>query len=969
MVTLIRPAFERRLRSEIEGEVHFDAFTRGRYATDASIYQMMPLAVVVPRTVDDVRRTMAAARDEGIPVLARGGGTSQAGQTVNEALVVDVSRHLNRVISRDVERCRCIVEPGIVLDDLNRQLKPHGLWFPVDVSTASRATIGGMAGNNSCGGRSIRYGMMRDNVVAISAILASGEEADFGPVPRDLAGANAPIPVQSLFRDLLHLGERERDTIIRSFPKVMRRVGGYNIDALIPDGPTVNLAHLLVGSEGTLAFSHLIELKLSPLPRNRVLGVCHFPTFRSAMEATQHLVTLGPSAVELVDRTMIELSRDIPMFRPTVERAVRGQPDALLLVEFAEDEPGENLIQLKRLGEMMGDLGFSWDNPPAHRGGVVEAIDPQLQTSITELRKSGLNIMMSMKQDGKPVSFVEDCAVELKDLADYTAGLSEIFERHGTRGTWYAHASVGCLHVRPVLNLKLDADVRKMRAIAEEAFALVKSYKGSHSGEHGDGIVRSEFNEIMFGPAMAAAFREVKQRFDPAGLLNPGKIVDPPKMDDRRLFRYGPDYAAMPLETELDWSAWPGAGGGFQGAVEMCNNNGACRKMAGGVMCPSYRVTRDERDVTRGRANTLRLAITGQLGPDGLTADGLWETLSLCVSCKACKRECPTGVDMARMKIEVAAARARENGISLHDRLVGWLPRYAPLASRLPSVANAASRLHGIAGERLLGFTTRRGLPAWRADRYDPAATDGPATGREVILFADTFNTYFEPQNLVAAREVLAAAGFRVRSAAASTGGRPVCCGRTFLSVGRVDEARREMRRLLEAVVPAVERGVPVVGVEPSCLYTLRDELPALLPGRAAEAVAGAAVLFEEFIARKSPGLPLKPVAEKALLHGHCHQKAFDAMAAVVTTLRLVPDLDVDTVQSSCCGMAGAFGYGADTYDVSMRMAELDLLPAVRASGPDTLLVADGFSCREQISHGAGRQALHVARVLQMALR
>ncbi|HUI96879.1 MAG TPA: FAD-binding and (Fe-S)-binding domain-containing protein, partial [Xanthobacteraceae bacterium] len=714
MAESLRPGLERRLKGEVSGEVAFDRFTRGRYATDASHYQIMPLGVVMPRTVAEAERAIALARDEKVSVLARGGGTSQSGQTVNRALVVDCSKHLNRMLDLDVAGRRCLVEPGIVLDDLNRQLKSHGLWFPVDISTASRATIGGMTGNNSCGARSLRYGNTRENVIAVDAILADGSKARFGPAARDLADV-APA-LRPLAADLLALGAREAEEIEARFPKVQRRVGGYNLDAFLPGRNDLNLAHILVGSEGTLGFSTQIELKLSPLLGRRAVGACHFGRFYDAMGAAQHIVKLAPIAVELVDRTMIALARDIAMFRPTLEKFVRHDPEAVLLVEFAEDDWDENLRRLNKLTELMGDLGFAWSNTGAKQGGVVEVLEPKLQAAITELRTAGLNIMMSMKEEGKPVSFVEDCAVPLPHLAEYTARLTEVFEKHGTRGTWYAHASVGCLHVRPVLNLRLDKDKAAMRAIAEEAFAMVRAYKGSHSGEHGDGIVRSEFHEFMFGPQLVRAFEQVKDRFDPAGLYNPGKIVRAPKFDDRENFRYGPGYRGAPMTTALDWSAHPGAGGGFQGAVEMCNNNGACRALAGGVMCPSYRVTREERDVTRGRANTLRLAITGQLGPDALTSDEMAETLSLCVSCKACRRECPTGVDMARMKIEVLRARADKFGLSLHDRLVGFLPRYAPYAAKLAWLLNLRDVLPGAAklSVAVAGMSAQRSLPKWR---------------------------------------------------------------------------------------------------------------------------------------------------------------------------------------------------------------------------------------------------------------
>ena len=972
MPETVMPGLERRLKAALRGEVAFDPFTRGRYATDASHYQMMPIGVVMPRSMEEAERALALAREEGVSVLPRGGGTSQSGQTVNASLVIDCSRHLDRVIELDVAGRRCVVEPGIVLDELNRALKPHGLWFPVDISTASRATIGGMVGNNSCGARSLRYGNTRENVVSIDAVLANGSTAHFGPVAPDLSDLPESSPLKPLARDLMALGAREAGAIRIRFPQVQRRVGGYNIDALVPGRNDVNLAHILVGSEGTLAFSTRIELKLSPVLGRRAVGACHFGSFVQAMDAARHLVKLGPIAVELVDRTMLGLAREIAMFEPIINAVVRGDPEAVLFVEFAEDDQGESFRRLLRLHEVIGDLGLGWDKPGAKWGGVIEVLEPKLQTAITEMRTAGLNIMMSMKEEGKPVSFVEDCAVPLEHLADYTSKLTDIFAKHGTRGTWYAHASVGCLHVRPVLNLRLEKDVRAMRAIAEEAFGLVREYKGSHSGEHGDGIVRSEFHEQMFGPRLVRAFEELKDRFDPKGLFNPGKIVRAPKFDDRRYFRYGPGYRGADVRTRLDWSAYPGAGGGFQGAVEMCNNNGTCRALAGGVMCPSYRVTRDERDVTRGRANTLRLAVTGQLGPDALTSDAMAETLALCVSCKACRRECPTGVDMARMKIEVQAARLAKHGLPLRDRLVGYLPRYAPFAARWPWLANLRNEQPILAkwAEKQVGLSARRSLPRWRADpfREPPRFLDPPAAGGEqVALFADTFNRYFEPENIEAALAVLAALGCGVHLPRPT--GRPLCCGRTFLAVGLIEEARREAERCVAALAPLVARGIAVVGLEPSCVLGFRDEIPALLKTEAARQLAEHVLLLEEYIARAPRAFtpPLKPLAKRALLHGHCHQKSFAAMAAVEATLALVPELTVETVETSCCGMAGAFGYGAETIDVRLKMAELSLLPAVRKADADTLIVADGTSCRHQIKDGSGREALHVARVLAMS--
>lgn len=960
----------KRLAAELRGEVHSDPFTRGRYATDASIYQMMPAGVVIPAGVEDIQASISIAREFNIPITARGGGTSQCGQTVNSGLIIDNSRHVNQLLELDVENQRCTVQPGMVLDELNRLLKEHNLWFPVDVSTASRATIGGMAANNSCGQRSIHYGTMQHNVIAIDAILPSGDSMRFEEV--DITDSSIPGIQHALFSNLLQLGEREAQTIAQQFPDVLRRVGGYNIDALLPNAGKVNLSHLLVGSEGTLAYSTAIELKLSPLPSDRVVGVCHFPSFYQAMDATQHLVELGPHAVELVDNTMIQLARDIDMYKSSIEEFVEGNPAAILMVEFACDTHDENLKQLAQLHERMGDLGFSWQGKDKHWGGVVNATDKDLQTRISDVRKAGLNIMMSMKSEGKPVSFVEDCAVELPDLADFTAGLTDVFEKHGTPGTWYAHASVGCLHVRPVLNMKLEKDANTMREIAEEAFDLVLKYKGSHSGEHGDGIARSEFHTKMFGKDMVRSFKQVKQLFDPGNLFNPGKIVNAPRMNDRTLFRYPPDYKMRDINQTLDWSEWTGASGGLQGAIEMCNNNGACRKMNGGVMCPSYRVTQNEKDVTRGRANTLRLALSGQLGDDALASDAMHDTMKLCVSCKACKRECPTGVDMAKMKIEVLAARARTHGYSLHDRLVAHLPRYAPLAAKLRHLVNLrnSSPLLAKLMERTSGFAARRSLPAFAARPF--AQQPGNQSGtRDVVLLADTFNTWFEPDNLRAARQVLEAAGYHIHHAQAP-GKRKLCCGRTYLATGMLKQAKNEANRMVDALTPWVEKNIPIVGLEPSCLLTLRDEYPVLIPGKKTDRVAAHAFLLEELIMQdhKAGTLnwTLTAPATNVLVHGHCHQKALGAFSATQAALKLIPDMQVDVIESSCCGMAGSFGYASDTVDVSLKMAELDLLPAVRKANSNTLIVADGTSCRHQIADGTDREAIHVAKVLAMAL-
>ena len=985
----------RRLRAETQGEVLFDDGSRGRYATDASIYQITPVGAFVPTNDKDIATAIDIARDLKVPVLARGGGTSQCGQTTGAALVIDNSKHFRRVLEVNAEEGTATVEPGLVLDHLNAKLKPLGLWYPVDVSTSAQATLGGMAGNNSCGSRSIAYGNMVHNVLGASAWLSNGELVEFGPV------GTLGVRAAGIAQFVRGLARQQRDEMAAHWPKVMRRVAGYNLDIFdnqsekpyTADG-SVNLAHLLIGSEGTLAYTRSLKLKLAPLPRAKVLGIVNFPTFHAAMDAAQHIVKLGPTAVELVDRTMIELSLANPAFKPTVETALIGKPAAILLVEFSGADKAALLPQLKQLVELMGDLGLP--------GSVVEMPDDARQKNLWEVRKAGLNIMMSLKGDGKPVSFIEDCAVPLEHLAEYTDALTEVFAKYGSRGTWYAHASVGTLHVRPILDMRADG-AAKMRAIAEEASALVRKYKGAFSGEHGDGLCRGEWIEWQFGPAINEAFRAIKKKLDPLDLFNPGKIIDPPRMDDGSLFRFAPPTAPKPyrrieLKPVLDWSAWnvnadpvtevttaPGTGGdstgGLAKAVEMCNNNGHCRKFDAGTMCPSYRVTRDEQHLTRGRANTLRLALSGQLGADAFTSEAMHETMDLCVGCKGCKRDCPTGVDMAKMKIEFLDHYKKRHGHTLKDKLVAYMPDYAHKASRMPWLLNLRNNVPGAAwlGEKLLGFSAKRSLPEWRSDTFWRAKGNEPGLfadqasvlavaargGKAAVLFVDTFNGTFESENAFAAARVLEAAGYVLHTVEKSGGHH--CCGRTFLASGMVDEAKLRAEALIDALLPLAQAGIPIVGLEPSCLLTLRDETLVMGFGDKAQTVAKQALLFEEFIAREIKTgrfeLALKPSATPILLHGHCHQKAFGAVSPILEVLKLIPGAEPELIESSCCGMAGSFGYEASHFDVSMQMAEASLLPAIRAK-PDAVVVADGTSCRHQIGDGAQREAVHVAVLL-----
>jgi FAD/FMN-containing dehydrogenase/Fe-S oxidoreductase len=1000
------------LRQHAQGEVLFSAADRGRYATDASIYQIMPLGVFVPRDAADVCVAMDICRDLGVPIVPRGGGTSQCGQTVGAGLVIDHSKHMRKIMAVDAEQRTATVEPGLVLDHLNAALKPHGLWYPVDVSTSAQATLGGMAGNNSCGSRSIAYGNMVHNVLGAEAWLADGSLLDFG------AYEQAKGRVRQIGDFVRDLAQQHASEIDAHWPKVLRRVAGYNLDIFrnqnerpyTADG-SVNLSHLLIGSEGTLALTRSLTLRLAELPRAKVLGVVNFPSFYQAMDSAQHIVKLGQgmavgqlSAVELVDRTMIELSLQNPAFAPTIRTALSphingGMPEAVLLVEFSGPSKGDIVHKIKELVELMGDLGLP--------GSVVEMVDDAPQKNLWEVRKAGLNIMMSLRGDGKPVSFIEDCAVPLESLAEYTEALTGVFRKYGSRGTWYAHASVGTLHVRPILDMRRDG-ASKMRAIAEEASALVRHYKGAFSGEHGDGLCRGEWIGWQFGPRISEAFAAIKQQMDPGQMLSPQRIVNPPKMDDTTLMRYSPIYKVVPIQTALDWRAWdvqnnpvteqtsaPGTGGdpaqGLAKAVEMCNNNGHCRKFDAGTMCPSYRVTRDEQHLTRGRANTLRLALSGQIegltGEDALSSQAVHDAMDLCVGCKGCKRDCPTGVDMAKMKVEFLQHYKAKHGHTMQDKMVAHLPEYAAWAARLAPVLNLRNRMPLLAAltEKLFGLSAKRSLPEWQTRHFfNASATSASRTAsraevlaaaRGVVLFVDTFNGYLESANAHAAVKVLQAAGYTVHVATKfQDDGKHLCCGRTYLASGMVDKARDKAREVVQSLLPFAEKGLSIVGLEPSCLLTLRDELLVMGLGEGAQKIAQQALLFEEFLAREAQsgqldGLKaqISPVDRPLLLHGHCHQKAFDAVSPVLEVLRWIPGAKPQLIESSCCGMAGSFGYEAKHYEVSMQMAELSLLPAVRAQ-PDAILVADGTSCRHQIHDGAKREAVHLSHLLASLL-
>ena len=945
------------ISSKVDGKTLFDEFSRGRYSTDASVYQIKPLGVVLPKDTNDVLSLMEYSQKNSVPLLARGGGSSQCGQTVGESVVLDYSKHQNKILELNVEEKYVWVQPGVVLDHLNAYLKPHGLWFPVDVSTSSRATIGGMSANNSCGSRSLYYGNMVHNVLAIEAILDDGSIFNFDQINKNyLATKNNQDRLYKIIDKFIDVRQQVGGEIDANWPTTQRRVGGYNIDLIDPEG--FNSSNLLVGSEGTLSLFNKIKLKLSEIPKNKILGVCYFDNFHQAMELSKEIVKLKPTCVELMDQNLLNLAKEIPMYAGGIKKYIKGNPEAVLMVEFIDTEKSVYEKKIKDLEYLV--LNQNKKNEFSYYSDLSE------QKEVFEIRKAGLNILMSMKGDRKPVAFIEDCAVSLEHLADYTARLKEIFKKYGTSGMFYAHASVGTLHVRPVLNMKSDKDIQNMRSISEEAFEMVKDYKGSHSGEHGDGIVRSEFHEMMFGKKITNAFEEIKDTFDSKNLLNPGKIVRPFKSNDRSLMRYKSGYQTENIDTHYDWSNW----GQFSDAVEMCNNNGACRKLDSGVMCPSYRVTKEEKDLVRGRANTLRLALSNQLPEGSFASKEMYETMELCVSCKACQRECPMSVDMAKMKSEFLSHYYKKFSMRIKDRVISDMPRLIWLLKIVAPIFNKVKNLPLISTivERF-GFATARSMPEVQNQNVLREIYESQTVSEnKVILFADTFNINFENENLVYAIKVLNKFGYQavIPSFGKDKLKRPLCCGRTYISYGQLDKASEELNRFNDYVIQNNYIDLPVVGIEPSCLLTFNDEYQTLKNVNNREQIKNKFYLLEEFILeqiRNNNNIKANKFDQNVLIHGHCHQKSQDRMKGLTN---LLSELNINNkmIESSCCGMAGSFGYDSKTYEVSKKMANLSLIPAINNSDEKDFIVANGTSCRHQISDLSEKKGKHVSELL-----
>ncbi len=948
------------LRDALTGlEARFDRLSRGLYSTDASVYQIVPAGVLLPRSEDEVVAAVRACGRFRVPLTARGGGTSQAGQCIGPGLVLDCSRHLNRVLEINAAAGWARVQPGCVLDDLNRALRPHGLHFPLDISTSDRATVGGMVANNSSGTRSVVHGKTIDHVLALRVVLSDGSVTDAGPVDDAELEARCARPgVEGEgYRTVRRLAELHAGEIARRYPTVLRRVGGYNLDRFVPPARPFNLAHLLVGSEGTLAVTLEAKVRVEPLPRAKALLVVQFADLLDALAATPAALAHRPSAVEVMDRYVLDATRLNPEAWPPRD-FLRGDPGAILIIEFYGAAPEE---AARRVEGLEADLRARGLGEHYHRPA-----DEAGQGRVWKLRRLALGLSMAEKGDAKAISFVEDTAVAPERLRDYIAELLALIERHGTRAGVYAHASVGCLHVRPVVDLKTADGVRRFEGLAADVADLVLKYGGALSGEHGDGLVRSPFQEKMYGPVLYQAFREVKRAFDPYNLLNPGKVVDAPPLASN--LRYGPAYVTPEVPTAFDF----GADGGVVRAAELCAGVGECRRTRGGAMCPSYRATREEQHSTRGRANALRLALTGQADLRGLTDPVLHEALDLCLECKACKSECPTNVDMARLKAEFLHACGRQRGFPLRARVFGHVARLSRWGSRLAPLSNwlvrsAAARW---LNEKLLGIDRRRLPPAFarrsfvRQFRALPPPTEGAT---RVLLFPDTFTNYHEPEVGLAAVELLRRAGCAVTLGPSDLW----CCGRPLISNGLLAEAAAHARQNVERLYPWAAEGGRVIACEPSCVLTIQDDYPALLRGdarRRAEAVAAACRTFEEFFDGLLKGregeFAWRPGPPRVLVQAHCHQRSLVGVGPLLRLLRRVPGAEVTDLDAGCCGLAGSFGYEREHYEVSLQVGEQALFPALRQA-PDVAVVAPGFSCRMQIAHATGRAALHPATFLR----
>ncbi|HML95090.1 MAG TPA: FAD-linked oxidase C-terminal domain-containing protein [Thermodesulfobacteriota bacterium] len=946
-----RTELEKELAGELECEIRFDRLSRILYSTDASNYQIEPVGVVVPRSAEDISKAVGCAAKYGIPILPRGGGTSLAGQAVGKALVLDFSKYLNKIIEIDAGAGTVRVEPGIYLENLNRGIAHTGLMFGPDPSTARIATAGGAIGNNSTGAHSILYGMAGDNVEAARVILPGGGEARLSAFTNGKASTQGGAEGE-LFSRLARIKKEFGGIIETEFPKHWRRASGYSLNYFLEE--PFNPARLLAGSEGTLGIASELTLKLVPRPKHTRLAVLEFGSVVPAMEAVTPILMRGPSAVELIDSMIIGLARKLPGLGRRL--TFTGEdPEALLVVEFYGETEDEAEKKTRGLAAFLRQKQIDC--------AVRYADTPGEQADVWAIRRAGLGILLSRRGDYKPIPCIEDVSVPAARLAEYVADVTELIGRFSTKAGFYGHASAGCLHVRPLVNLKTGGGVTAMKELMDGAFGLAVKYGGVMSGEHGDGLQRSYLNERLFGPGLYRAMRELKEAFDPRGLMNPGKVVGPAPPDED--LRFGEGYRPYEIRTYLDWSSDEG----FAGAAEMCSGQGVCRKLGEGIMCPSYMATRDERDTTRARANALRAVLSGRAGKEFLTGSEMRETFDLCISCKACKSECPSAVDAAKMKSELLAHYHDVHGLPLRDRLFGNIHALSRAAAVFPALSNAV--MGSGAGRSILsriGISGERTLPALSGESFTEWFRKRPRKARvthagKVLYFHDTWVSYYQPEIGKAAVRLLEAAGFEVILAE-----RRVCCGRPMISKGMLREAKRSARANAELLAGYAREGIPVVGTEPSCMLTFRDEYPDLLPGNGAAALLSKnSYLLDEFLFGEGADImsviKWKPGKKNVLYHGHCHQRALIGMGAPVGLLKTA-GCGVTETNAGCCGMAGSFGYESEHYAVSRAIGEDRLFPAVRNAPDDTVIAISGVSCLHQIEHFTGRRVKHVAEVL-----
>jgi FAD/FMN-containing dehydrogenase/Fe-S oxidoreductase len=967
----VGPRLERALRAVLDGEVAFDDYSRHLFSRDASMYSIMPTGVVFPRHADDVAAAVKTAGELGVPIVARGAGTSLAGQTVGPGLVLDLSRHMNRIVELDPVTRTALVEVGVVQDQLNQAAAAHGLMFGPDTSTSNRATIGGMIGNNSAGSGSLTFGMTIDHVRALDVVLSDGSRARFEPV--DEAERERRATARTLegriYRALPELVTANEKVITDGMPAFWRRACGYRLDRLVDFGRdnAFDLAKFVVGAEGTLvAVTHAL-VDLVPKPKHTVYAVGHFASTPNAIAATTDALSCEPHQVELMDRTILDLSRQKIEYAELGNILV-GDPDALLFVSFTGDDEAELLAKLDRLAALWQRNGHGYH--------TLRAVTPADQVALLKVRKSSLGLLMAAGEGTRrPLAFVEDTAVDPARLAEYTTRFKEILDDHQLEAGFYGHCSVGCLHIRPFVDLTDPDEVVKMRTVAEAVKDLVAEYGGVNSSEHGDGLARSEFNREIFGDQLYEAMREVKRIFDPGNVMNPGKIVDAPAMTENLRDRDALP-PAPPLKTTLRFEVV----GGMRGAADRCMNIGLCRKSTAGVMCPSYIATRHEEHSTRGRANALVKALSEPDPHAALGGERLHEILDLCLMCKACKSECPMSVDMAALKAETLAHRHEIHGVPLRSRVFGSIRMLNRLGSATAPLSNLPGRIRLLRRlmDRALGITAARPLPKFervsllrwfRRHRRAAAPVLAPATLGTVNWLADSFTTFTEPHIGQAAIELLERAGWRVELA---SGG---CCGRSSLSKGLLDDAKKKASALVTSLATGTEPGSPIVGCEPSCVFTLRDEHAALLSDSAAvRAVADRVTQVEELLgeAIDTGRLTLRTdswlAGRRIVFHGHCHQKAEVGTAATIALLRRIPGTRVVEIDAGCCGMAGSFGFESEHYETSMTVGGDRLFPALAAEPDDTIVAATGVSCRQQIFHGAGRTAWHPVELVREAL-